>query len=62
MRQHDVVAVAPKGGTDAANEAISGDMMKAMVRYMPLRSVASFSGGMVSYDQLAAMVDMINNS
>ena len=51
-----------EGGTDAANEAISGDMMKAMVRYMPLRSVASFSGGMVSYDQLAAMVDMINNS
>jgi hypothetical protein len=28
---------------------------------MPLRSIASFSGGQLTYDQLSAMVDMINN-
>lgn len=49
-------------GADAASSAISGDMMRAMIRYMPLRSVAGFSGGMVSYEQLEAMADMINNS
>ncbi|MBQ9951015.1 MAG: glycoside hydrolase family 3 C-terminal domain-containing protein [Clostridia bacterium] len=50
------------GGTDAANDAISSDMMQAMIRYMPLRTVASFSGGAMTYDQLCAIVDMINQN
>jgi len=47
--------------SEAASSAISKDMMEAMLRYMPLRSVASFSGGQLTYDQLSAMVNMINN-
>jgi len=50
------------GGDDNASEAITNDMINAMIRYSPLRSVASFSGGAMSYDQLAALVDQINNS
>ena len=50
------------GGTDAANDAISSDMLQAMIRYMPLRTVASFSGGAITYDQLCTMVDMINQN
>ena len=53
-------------GFDKADEggegAISKDMMAAMIRYMPLRSIASFSGGAVTYDQLIGMVEMINRS
>ena len=47
--------------SDVASSAISKDMMEAMIRYMPLRSAASFSGGQLTYDQLSAMVEMINN-
>ena len=49
------------GESEAASSAISKDMMEAMIRYMPLRTVASFSGGQLTYDQLSAMVEMINN-
>ena len=31
--------------SDAAHEAISGDMIAAMLNYMPLRGILSFSGG-----------------
>jgi len=48
------------GGGEAGSSAISSDMMQAMIRYMPLRTIASFSGGAITYDQLSAMVDMIN--
>ena len=46
--------------SEAASAAISNEMMEAMIRYMPLRTVASFSGGAMSYDQLNALVDAIN--
>jgi len=36
-------------------------MMQAMIRYMPLRTAASFSGGAISYEQLEAVVEQINN-
>ncbi len=41
--------------TEAANEAISDDMSNAMLQYMPLRGVVSFSGSAVTYDQLLEM-------
>ena len=47
--------------SDAANSAISSAMMEAMIRYMPLRTAASFSGGKLSYEALEQMVEMINN-
>ncbi|MDD6143665.1 MAG: glycoside hydrolase family 3 C-terminal domain-containing protein [bacterium] len=50
------------GDSETAQSAISSEMVEAMVRYMPLRSVASFSGGKLGYKELSALVDMINNA
>jgi len=47
--------------SDVANEAITADMAEAMMRYSPLRSAVSFSDGKLTYDQLQAIVDQINN-
>ncbi len=47
--------------SDVASSAISNDMMEAMIRYMPLRTAASFSGGSLSYEMLEAIVAQINN-
>ena len=44
----------------AAKEAISEEMGDAMMRYMPLRGIVSFSGGFVSYDQLQEIIDKLN--
>ncbi|MCQ2457775.1 MAG: glycoside hydrolase family 3 C-terminal domain-containing protein [Clostridia bacterium] len=49
------------GDSDAAGEAISDEMAKAMMMNMPLRSIASFSGGALTYDMIQKMVDQINN-
>ena len=46
--------------TDAAKEAISDEMGNAMLQYMPLRGIASFSGGAITYDQLAEMTADLN--
>lgn len=46
--------------SEAAASAISDEMTNAMIRYMPLRSIASFSGGGLSYDEIAALVETIN--
>ena len=48
------------GGTEAAASAISEEMVHAMLRYMPLRGILSFGGGQVSYEQLEALVQKIN--
>ncbi len=47
-------------GQNDENSAVSDDMMEAMIKYLPLRSVASFSGGASTYDQLLQIVDAIN--
>ncbi|MDO5434741.1 MAG: glycoside hydrolase family 3 C-terminal domain-containing protein [Clostridia bacterium] len=49
-----------KKESDTAKEAISDEMSKAMLMYMPLRAIASFSGGQLTYEALQAMVDRIN--
>ena len=46
------------GGDDDA--AISGEMMQAMIRYMPLRGLMMFAPGQVTYDQLLGILDEIN--
>ncbi len=46
--------------SDVASSAISSDMAEAMMRYMPLRSLASFSGGQITYDMLAQMIEQLN--
>ncbi|MDD3411566.1 MAG: glycoside hydrolase family 3 C-terminal domain-containing protein [Eubacteriales bacterium] len=45
---------------DAAQSAISEDMLNAMVQYLPLRGLLCFSGGALIYEQMQAMIDQIN--
>lgn len=35
-------------------------MMEAMMKYMPLRGVLSFSSGKVSLEQLQGLLDQLN--
>lgn len=48
------------GESDAAHEAVTDEMGAAMVRYMPLRSMVSFSGGAVSDEMLDGMLQAMN--
>jgi len=50
------------GSAEDGDAPITDDMGKAMVLNMPLRTLASFSGGALSYDMLQAMVDKVNES
>lgn len=42
------------------SEAITEDMNNAMLKYMPLRGILSFTNVNITYDKLEAMVDEIN--
>ena len=48
------------GGSDAASEAISDEMGMAMMQYMPLRSMMSFSDGAVSEEMMQEMLKRMN--
>ncbi len=55
------------GGSDeggsVTSEAISGEMIEAMMRYMPLRGVLSFAGGSgVGAKELQALIDKLNEA
>ncbi len=45
---------------EAASEAISDEMSRAMMQYMPLRTMLSFGAGEMTYDQLLALTAKIN--
>ena len=47
--------------SEAASEAISDEMGAAMMRYMPLRSLISFSDGKVNHEILAGILAQLNN-
>lgn len=46
--------------SDAASSAISEDMLEAMLRYSPLRGLLSFAPGMMTYEELEALVNQMN--
>ena len=46
--------------SDAAAEAISREMMEAMMKYMPIRGILSFAGGKVTLEQLTGLLDQLN--
>lgn len=46
--------------SDVVASAISSEMMEAMMKYMPLRGVLSFSSGKVSLEQLQGLLDQLN--
>ena len=47
--------------TEAAGEAISNDMMEAMMKYAPLRSMVTFSGGQMGFEQLEELLRLLNS-
>lgn len=48
--------------SETASEAISRDMQLAMMRYMPLRGIISFSEGRLSYQDMEDLVRDLNNA
>ena len=56
------VAVEESGEDSASASAISKEMMMAMMRYMPLRGIISFSGGRLNVEDLQKMVDDMNKA
>jgi hypothetical protein len=46
--------------SEAASEAVSDEMSAAMLNYMPLRGITSFTGGSIGYDDLQKIADEIN--
>ncbi len=46
--------------SDVAASAISEEMNRAMLGYMPIRSLLSFAAGEYTYEQLTALVEQIN--
>ncbi len=55
-------ALAPQNdnSTDTAKEAISTEMMEAMLQYMPLRAVLSFGNGQVAPEMIDALLRELN--
>ncbi|MBQ9307679.1 MAG: fibronectin type III-like domain-contianing protein, partial [Clostridia bacterium] len=47
---------------EAASEAITEDMGLAMMKYMPLRGMVSFSGGQMTFDILKQLIDQMNQA
>jgi len=47
-------------GKDEENDAISNDMVNAMLKYMPIRGILSFGGGSITYDEITQMLDDTN--
>ena len=58
----EMMARAFGGGEEssAAQEAITDDMMKAMIGYMPLRGLVSFAGGQVPDGFLDELLKQLN--
>lgn len=51
-----------QGDADVGGSAITPAMMEAMVRYMPLRSFVGLTSGMVTFDQIHAILKAINET
>ena len=50
----------PREDGEAAQSAITNDMMQAMINYMPLRGLVSFGGGL-SHEALEDILKRIND-
>ena len=46
--------------SEAASEAITDEMNQAMMRYMPLRAMVSFSGGSLTFEKLREIIKAMN--
>ncbi len=55
-------AFAESGGADHGGQSGAGEMMEAMMKHTPLRSFVTFSGGKMSEEMLAAVLDGLNGT
>ncbi|MDL2302139.1 glycoside hydrolase family 3 C-terminal domain-containing protein [Lachnospiraceae bacterium OttesenSCG-928-D06] len=56
------IGVSTEEGGEKANSALSNEMMEAMMHYMPLRGLISFSGGKLSFADVEKLVEELNQS
>lgn len=50
----------PEESASPASEAMSGDMMAAMMKYLPIRGAISFNNGKVTMKELQTILDELN--
>ncbi len=50
------------GEADDGTPAVTDDMLEALIAFMPLRSLMSFAGGQIKYEDLTAMVEQLNRA
>ncbi|HHV11356.1 MAG TPA: glycosyl hydrolase [Clostridiales bacterium] len=65
MRQNSIfssMAEQQEEATEAAQEAISKEMMMAMMKYMPIRAMLSFGGGAVSREAMLDVLGKLNET
>ncbi|KAA8746128.1 beta-glucosidase family protein [Paenibacillus sp. UASWS1643] len=48
--------------SDTPSEAVSSDMMMAMMRYMPMRALMAFSNGEMTEEALSTLLDQLNQA
>ena len=48
--------------SEAAKEAVSDEMGQAMMAYLPLRGMISFSQGRINHEILKGLLDQMNNA
>ncbi len=53
--------LSPEQGSDVADSAITNEMQMAMINYMPVRGILNFANGMVTEEQMLALLDQINS-
>lgn len=58
----NVLAPQDDNVSDTAKEAISTDMVEAMLQYMPLRAALSFGNGGVTEEQIEQLLDRLNQA
>lgn len=55
-------SMAPQSSEATSSEAVSPDMMMAMMRYMPLRALLPFTGGAMTEETLTMLLEQFNNA
>ncbi len=60
MKQSAFLEQAKPEESDAAKQAISAEMMQAMMNYMPVRAVISFGFAEISLKELQGLLDQLN--
>lgn len=60
MKGNTLFSTEAKKEEDAASEAVTQEMMEAMIKYMPIRATLSFGNGTLTLDDLKNIIDELN--